>query len=126
MDTDWRSRWFDWPRTCWERSVNDPDGTSYVLCVRRRGIPQAAGGFFGLVATAVGAIMFLARLAKDQGYIVDVARCRPALPGWWKRWRPLSEEQVVVIGPFGTLAQAQGEGERVAAAIARGTYPDAP
>jgi len=122
----WRSSWVYFPDLCCERSVIAPDGISYRLSVHRRGVPSSGGGFFGLVALAVGSVTFLVQSARGRGYRLELSRSRPAQPGSWTRWRPLPAEQTVVIGPFRTLAEARAEGDRVAAAVERGAYPDAP
>lgn len=106
--------------------MSAPDGTAYSLSIRRQGIPRYTAGGFGLAMLVVGSVMYLVQSARDRGYRVELSRSRPAQPGSWRRWRPLPAEQTVVIGPFGSIADAQREGDQVAAAIEQGAYPDAP
>lgn len=109
-----------------ERSVTSPSGVLYMLAIRRRCVPTDIGGGIGPLLFVGGLVAFTVARALHRGYQVEVSRQSRRQPGFWRRLRPLPQEQTVVVGPFRTMSASVVEADAVAVLLARGDYPDAP
>jgi hypothetical protein len=109
-----------------ERPVTAPSGVAYTLAIRRRCVPTDVGGGIGPLLFLGGLVGFMVLGVLRRGYQVEVSRDSPSQPGFWRRLRPLPEEQTVVVGPFSSVSASLSEAEAIAVLLSRGKYADAP